>query len=325
MPPLDPHRAFAEMRALGAFRSFSDDQLAGLALIAERTSLYPAQVLFEEQDTGDDLYLLVVGDVEVVRATAVGEQVLARLRSGTLLGEASFLDGGPRAGTVVAWFESDLLRFPARELRHLCEDDPGFALALMRALWRSLADRIRQANGQMASIMVAEGVRQEAQAVEGDRLSLQPEAKLEVLREQGLGASQLDALAHTLRSEHFSPGAFIFTEGQPGRALYIVAEGRVRVSRRFPGMGEEAIAILRRGDVFGEMALIDGQPRSADARSGDEGCTVLSVNRARLDEVLRREPLAGTQFLGHLCKVLCRRLRAMNDMLVAWRTMAGFG
>jgi CRP/FNR family cyclic AMP-dependent transcriptional regulator len=321
----DPHRAFLQLRELDTLGSFTDDQLAGLAAIAERTRLHPGQMLFEEGDEGEDVYLLVDGDVEVVRQTAVGEQTVAQLRSGTLVGEISFLDGGPRTGTVVGWFASELLGFRAPALRHLATNDHAFALALLRTLWQTLAGKIRQANGYMAAILTSTGERQDAEPGRGERVRLDLDAKLAVLREQGLAAAHLDAFARTMRTEWYRPESFLFTEGDIGQALYVVADGQVRISRRLPGMGEEALAILGRGEVFGEMALIDDKPRSADARAGGVGCTVLSVNWERLERLLEIEPEVGYQFLSLLCRMLCRRLRAMNSLLVAWRTMAGFG
>jgi len=89
-----------------------------------------------------------------------------------------------------------------------------------------------------------------------------------------------------------------------------------------PGMGEECLTILERGEVFGELALIDEQPRSADARAHTSGCTVFSISRSLLEEVLSMDPDAAVQFLSLLCRLLCRRLRAMNERLVAWRVMA---
>ena len=90
----------------------------------------------------------------------------------------------------------------------------------------------------------------------------------------------------------------------------------------FPGFGEECLSILERGEVFGEMALIDEQPRSADARAHTGGATVFSISRSFLEEVLSMDPDAAVQFMTLLCRLLCRRLRAMNDRLVAWRVMA---
>ncbi len=88
------------------------------------------------------------------------------------------------------------------------------------------------------------------------------------------------------------------------------------------GAGEECLSILERGEVFGEMALIDEQPRSADARAHVNGCTVFSVSRSLLKEVLSMDPDAAVQFLNLLCRLLCRRLRAMNERIVVWRTLA---
>ena len=68
--------------------------------------------------------------------------------------------------------------------------------------------------------------------------------------------------------------------------MYVVLEGRVMISKYIPGAGEEALAFLERGDYFGEMALIDNQPRSADAKAHDGGAVVLAIPR----DVLNRHP-----------------------------------
>jgi CRP-like cAMP-binding protein len=114
----------------------------------------------------------------------------------------------------------------------------------------------------------------------------------------------------------------IVAEGEDGDCLFIVVDGAVRISRMVPGAGEECLTILTRGEVFGEMALIDRQPRSADARAHTGGCTIFSISRTLLEEVLSMDPDAAMQFLNLLCRLLCRRLRAMNNRLVAWRVMA---
>jgi len=151
---------------------------------------------------------------------------------------------------------------------------------------------------------------------------IQPFPLVDILRSQGLSAQELRLLATYSAEEHFPPNAMIFAEGESGDALHIVVDGAVRISRMVPGMGEECLAILGRGEVFGEMALIDGQPRSADARAHRPGCTVFSISRSLLEEVLSMDPDAAVQFLGLLCRLLCRRIRAMNERLVAWRVMA---
>ena len=57
----------------------------------------------------------------------------------------------------------------------------------------------------------------------------------------------------------------VFQEGDVGTEMYIIASGKVRISKMVQGVGEEALAVLEPGSYFGEMALIDDTPRSADA------------------------------------------------------------
>lgn len=139
----------------------------------------------------------------------------------------------------------------------------------------------------------------------------------------GLRRALLGRLAIRLFEKSYSAGEEIFGEGDPGHALFIVASGEVEVLRRTDDGGEERLGLFAADTSFGEMALIDDQPRSADARAHTSGCTVFTVDRQRLEEVLEMDPDAARQFLGLLCNFLTRRIRAMNDRLVAWRLMAG--
>jgi CRP-like cAMP-binding protein len=81
----------------------------------------------------------------------------------------------------------------------------------------------------------------------------------------GLDADALERLAATMRTRRFRRGEVIFHIGDPGDALFVIVSGEVKIS--LPSeTGEEAIlATLRDGDVFGELALLDGAPRSASA------------------------------------------------------------
>lgn len=317
----------AELRRLEAFRHLPDDHLARLASLAERAASGPGAVLASEGEADDAFLVIVTGELEVSRATPVGNQVLARLRRGDILGELSFIDGLSRSGTVTATELTELLRFPGHEVKQLVAADAAFAISLLRAFWRSLTAKIRQANRFMTEIMAArESTGGMPSGSAGVGFDLDAGAKLAVLREQGLAAIDLDLLAATLRPERFPPGAFIFAEGDPAEDIYIVAEGQVRISRRLPGIGEEALAILGRGEVFGEMAVADARPRSADARAHTAGCVVLRASWARFESELAGIQLeAAEQFLSLLCRILCKRLRSMNNLLVAWRLMLGFG
>jgi len=105
----------------------------------------------------------------------------------------------------------------------------------------------------------------------------------------GLGEGSLQSLARNLRLRRFKRGEVIFHQGDPGDALFIVASGVVKVVVPSED-GEEAIlATLRRGDFLGELALIDGAPRSASAIA-IEPTEMLALSREQLRALVATEP-----------------------------------
>jgi CRP-like cAMP-binding protein len=105
--------------------------------------------------------------------------------------------------------------------------------------------------------------------------------------------------------------------------MYVVLDGRVRIGKFIPGGGEEALAILERGDFFGELSLIDGQPRSADARAHGGPVTVLALDQPTVHEVLAMDPQASLDFLQLLCRLVAKRLREIDEKVIGWRILAG--
>ncbi|HEV2721296.1 MAG TPA: cyclic nucleotide-binding domain-containing protein, partial [Thermoanaerobaculia bacterium] len=158
---------------------------------------------------------------------------------------------------------------------------------------------------------------------ETQQVTVKSEEKVDLFRERGLSAGEMKLLATFSSEEKFREGSMIFREGEKGDKLFIVLDGRVRISKFIPGVGEEALAVLDRGDFFGEMALIDDKPRSADAKAHDGDATVLSIDRATLNEILSMDPHASLQFLNLLCRMISRRLREINDKIVQWKYMSG--
>ena len=107
-------------------------------------------------------------------------------------------------------------------------------------------------------------------ATPSSRSTIPPEKAVELLSKislfSALQPSYLRRIANLGIEEDYPLSALIFKEGAPGDKMYLILSGAVRISRQVPGMGEEALAVLRAGTHFGEMALIDDFPRSADAR-----------------------------------------------------------
>ena len=130
----------------------------------------------------------------------------------------------------------------------------------------------------------------------------------------GLGAAALEQLATIATEESYKLGDFVFREGSPGDALYLLLAGKIRISREVAGMGEEALAILGEGDYFGEMSIIDGAPRSADARV-HERCRLLAIPKDGFDDLLFLHKDLAYEVLWSIVRMLVRRLRETTDKL----------
>ena len=119
-------------------------------------------------------------------------------------------------------------------------------------------------------------------------------------------------LAGRLRSRRYRAGADVFHHGQPGTAMYIVADGAVRIYLPSETGRDVVLAVLRHGDMFGEMALLErGQPgRSASARA-IEDAELLRLERADFDAVLVDHPEAQRAIID----ILVERLRKTNESM----------
>ena len=129
----------------------------------------------------------------------------------------------------------------------------------------------------------------------------------------GLSADYLKRLAD-IGVEETHGDDFIFREGDRGDKFYLILDGAVRISRTVSGMGEEALAILRPGQSFGEMSLIDDAPRSADARV-HEPCRLFSIRKEDIEDLLFVDRDLAYELLWNLVRLLSARLRETNDKM----------
>jgi uncharacterized membrane protein len=117
-------------------------------------------------------------------------------------------------------------------------------------------------------------------------------------------------LCHLLRSIDSKAGAFLCRAGEQGDAMYIIEQGKVRICVRTPDGHEVTLTELGRGDFFGEMALLDGQRRSADALvSEDARLAVLS--RDHFLSFMRSNPNVALEMLT----AVANRLRHTDELL----------
>jgi CRP/FNR family transcriptional regulator, cyclic AMP receptor protein len=157
--------------------------------------------------------------------------------------------------------------------------------------------------------------------VSADSLPFDQLSKVEIFA--GLTPDALELIAKVAMQESHESGTLVFRQGAPGDKLFIILQGSVRISRDVPGMGEEALAILKHGDVFGEMALLDEAPRSADAKV-HEACKLLSISRIAFEDLLFLHKDLAYEVLWNVIRTLIRRLRETNDKLTFLSTTNRF-
>ena len=138
-----------------------------------------------------------------------------------------------------------------------------------------------------------------------------------------LDDGELERVAEVCREMSFDSGEYIFREGESGNRLYLILEGEVRISRTIPGSGEEALAVLKPGSMFGEMAVFDRGERSTDAISHG-GCKCLTIQRSDFELLLDFNREIAYKVLWSCVRLLSGRLRSTNDSLRSFLAMSMF-
>ncbi|HZR99063.1 MAG TPA: serine/threonine-protein kinase [Chloroflexota bacterium] len=128
----------------------------------------------------------------------------------------------------------------------------------------------------------------------------------------GLPAGVLRLLAARLGERRYAPGEVVLRQGEPGDAMYLVVRGRFAVERQRPDGSPQRLATVGPGDLFGELTLIDGAPRSATVRALTAGTTRV-LARADLLAVLHEHPDVALAVMARLA----RMIRRLDQQLIA--------
>ncbi|WP_257462237.1 Crp/Fnr family transcriptional regulator [Archangium lipolyticum] len=127
-----------------------------------------------------------------------------------------------------------------------------------------------------------------------------------------LASEELDTLSALLQQRRYSKGEVIFHQGDVGTALFIVRKGEVAI-RLSSAEGKEVIlALLGRGDAFGELALLDGEPRSTDAVAREE-THLLSLHQEDFRRFLSERPQVAMGLLAVLSQMVRRVTQLVHD------------
>lgn len=215
------------------FQSLTHDEVAELLAKGEQIQVSAGQILFEEGDVGDAMYVIRSGGIRILTTADDGlEIVLAHRSQGAYVGEQALL--GPdkrRNSTAVAIEPSQLSRI----------DRQTFENFLLE-------------HGDVATRLGKVGVAQLHHKLVRQYELFKPLAEL-LKDESG---------TNWLKPEEYGDGAVVFRQGDPGDRVFLISEGFVRISRDEDGE-ERLLARLGKGSYFGELALINRAPRRATA------------------------------------------------------------
>jgi CRP/FNR family cyclic AMP-dependent transcriptional regulator len=311
------------------FDHFAPEQLGQLAQCTTLVRFPAGVTILKEGDPSQDAYVVARGAVRIKRDTSYGSFDIAVLGEGELFGEASFVDQGPRSVDAMTREATELLLLSPVALAAQAGRDPRFEVALWWAFWRSLSAKLRNTNERLTRFFSETGKplpledlpRREATG----SFRLQIHQKQDLFSEQKLSRMEIHFLSSLSKERNLKPGEVLFREGDRGDAMYVVVDGKVRIGKQIPGAGEEALAFMERGDWFGEMALIDNQPRSAEATAHDSGAVVLAIPSDVVSGLLDIRKVSSLRLLKILCSLVAKRLREIDDKLVGWFILSGGG
>jgi len=138
--------------------------------------------------------------------------------------------------------------------------------------------------------------------------------KFSVLRKHeifsDLDSEALDQLCRYAKHTVLKRGATIFSKGDPGNSLYAVISGTVKISISSPDGRNAILNMVGPGEVFGDMAVLSGQPRSADA-TANTNCEIYVIDRRDFLPFVRSQPALSMKFI----ELLCTRLRQTSDQV----------
>ena len=129
-----------------------------------------------------------------------------------------------------------------------------------------------------------------------------------------LSPQECSILAAHCEIKQVDAGQIVFAEGDFGDAMYIVKSGALNIFKK-DLLGDVRIAEIRPGGLVGEMALVDGKPRSANVRSS-ETARLLSLSRASYGDLKKTHPQVATKFQDELLLLISSRLRQTTEKLV---------
>ncbi len=294
------------------------------------------EVVFREGDPGELMYRIVKGKVSIHITSLDGEDVrLTELGEGAIFGEMAVLEAWPRSAAAVVREENTLLQeISGEELSTFFHEDP----AQLKEVMTSLSHRLRELTEDYIQVSAAvQEIRDRREKgtegffkklakhigiykKTGTYLSALTEGSAPDLTggafdDQGKEAVNADAAV----SGGLNKGDILFREGDQADCMYFVEKGSVGIFSGYGTEREKRLTVVPRNGFFGEMGMIEKQPRTATAVIRDNHTVLRAIREEELDQMFEQAPVLALRSMQHLST----RLRSMTrEYLLACETLA---
>jgi CRP-like cAMP-binding protein len=277
-PPPADERTRTLFRRTPLFSSLDERRLLFLIERSKLVQLEPGQILFRVGDPGDALYVIADGEVAVA-SDPEGTQELARLGDGAFFGEIAIVARRPRNATIRATRATTLLALEVETIGALVANEPEVLKILLRFMRDRLVSRLVATSPIFAPFS------------RGERA----------------------AIASRFRVLEAQAGVTLLEEGKRSPGVFVVLSGKVAAFK-----GNQEIATLSDGDLFGETSLLTQEPARVTLRATTQAL-FYELPRAEFQELIMTHP----QILEYMTVVADERRRLLDERLAAGRYTEG--
>ncbi len=287
-------------------------------------------IVVEGQEAGNRFFIIQVGHVQCVHETNIPIN-----DSNNILGPGDFIGVIPcmsnhlQIESAIAMTDVVCISVTRAQYPELIERNTPVAMKIIR----TFANKMRLLNENLTKLALNNAALDTPEQIFSSAAFYEKERKYDIaifgyyqyLKANPTGPNAIIAkqkfvqLKPHTHAVYFEPtqellrvypkGTMIFSECQSGSEMYIIQEGSVRITKVVDGQ-EVILAVLKKGDMFGEMALLENKPRSASAIA-HENCRLMTVNRKNFDQMVATQP----QLIARLTTTLAERLWSMYRQL----------
>ena len=279
------------------------DRLEGLSKLDEFKA---GEEILVSGHTGDWLYLIASGGVDIRARGASGELTLGQLGPGDIFGELeAFAELPVDSVRHVARVDTIVRAVNKHPLMQELKAHRSLASGLLAVFCRSISEKVRSAND------VAIRLGPPSTGLSRPPPAYGPSGRPPHLNEEE--AAWLAVLGQTIEA---GEGQVVVAEGDTSRSFYVIEAGDMEVRKRAPGLPDRTLAHLGKRDMFGFMAFVDGKPRSASVVA-TKTSALSRVEPDVLEKATHLNFTVSFKFLGTLCGVLGRTYRDTANSILA--------